>query len=170
LRSVKRAWGGKHFLVYCLRPLRAGTTDGSAPWVTARRPAPTLVRHTRHSGTDISVRRRAVRVGMLGLHGRVACARERPSVLDPPEHPPILLHPAHCHRPARRQCQNGPASRLRVCRLASLLCTPHGCRAHRRDHKTPRHQRSVPGLVPAHGLNRFSSLSPAAWPCATSGC
>ncbi len=77
--------------------------------------------------------------------------RDRPEILQLPEHPPGLLHPAHHHRPARDQRQDQAKARLPLRRAPRLLRPPHRRRARLRHHQKPRHHQHRPRLVPPHG-------------------
>ena len=77
--------------------------------------------------------------------------RDRPEILQPPEHPPGLLRPADDHRPAGRHRQDRAETRLPVRGLAPLLRPPHRRRARLRHRQGPRQQRHQPRLVPPHG-------------------
>jgi hypothetical protein len=77
--------------------------------------------------------------------------RERPEILQPPEHSPGLLHPADNHHPAGRERENQAEARLPVGGLAPLIRPPHRRRTRLRHHQGPRHQHHHPRLVPPHG-------------------
>ena len=140
-----------------LGPLaRAATKEQAADW--ERRTAE-LARHKlgRLTADDADGYHR---VQCPAAMGKIRCPlrpasmrldRDRPEILQPPEHPPGLLRTADDHRPAGRDRQDRAKARLPVRGLAPLLRPPHRRRTRLRHRQGPRQQQHQPRLVPPHG-------------------
>ena len=81
----------------------------------------------------------------------MALDRDRPEILQPPEHPPACCAQQTITVPAGRAGQNRPEARLPLRRLAALLQPAQRRRARLRHRQGPRQQRHHPRLVSPHG-------------------
>ena len=77
--------------------------------------------------------------------------RDRPEILQPPEHPQACCAQQTITVPPDVARQDRAEARLPVRGLAPLLRPPHRRRARLRHRQGPRHQRHHPRLVPPHG-------------------